>query len=144
DLGSALIGAELHDYGREYLTNYPIAVGKVDVDSAKKAASEILDPKDYVIVMVGDAKDLEPQLKKEGWRYQKVEFTEPITPLVDNPDAPVDPKDVVAAHKLVDDALVAKGGRAKIAAIKAFRMVQSGSTAVGKQEKPLTIDRIVV
>jgi hypothetical protein len=28
---------------------------------------------------VSDAKDLEPQLKKEGWRYEKVAYTDPIT-----------------------------------------------------------------
>src|SRR5262249_39438459 len=48
DLGSALVGAELHGFGMEYLTNYPIAVGKVDVEAAKRAAREILDPKNYV------------------------------------------------------------------------------------------------
>src|SRR5690349_1836810 len=58
DVGAALIGAELHDFGREYLTNYPVAVGQVDVETAKRAASEVLDPRSFVIVMVGDAKDL--------------------------------------------------------------------------------------
>ena len=90
DVGAALIGAELHGFGKEYLTNYPLAVGKVDVASAKRAAAEILDPKAYVIVMVGDAKDLEPQLKKAGWRYEKVAFTDPITPEIKAPEAPVD------------------------------------------------------
>ncbi|MGN6111050.1 MAG: M16 family metallopeptidase, partial [Kofleriaceae bacterium] len=118
DIGAALIGAELHGFGREYLANFPIAVGKVDVASAKRAAAEILDPRAYVIVMVGDAKDLEPQLKKEGWRYQKVSYVEPITPAVEEPDAPVDPKVTQAATKLVEEALTAKGGKSKVAAIK--------------------------
>ena len=78
DIGNQLIGAELHGFGTEYLTNFSIAVGKVDVESAKRAASEILDAKNYVIVMVGDAKDIEPQLQKAGWRYEKVSFTDPV------------------------------------------------------------------
>ena len=124
DVGAALIGAELHGFGREYLTNFPVAVGKVDVADAKRAAAEILDPKAYVVVMVGDAKDLEPQLKKEGWRYEKVAYTDPITPAPelaqpDAPDKPIDPQGARrAAHKVIDEALAAKGGKAKLAALQ--------------------------
>lgn len=144
DLGSALIGAELHGFGREYLANYPIAVGKVDVESAKRAAGEILDPRSYVIVMVGDAKDLEPQLKKEGWKYQKVSFTEPVSPAAEVPEAPVDAKQAEAAKKVIEEAIVAKGGKAKLAAIKAFKMVASGTTTISGQTVPVEIERVLV
>ncbi|MDB4962611.1 MAG: peptidase domain protein [Myxococcales bacterium] len=142
DVGAALIGAELHGFGKEYLANYPLAVGKVDVASAKRAASEILTPKAFVVVMVGDAKDLEPQLKKEGWRYEKVAFTEPVTPPLVEPAAPVDPKVLAAAHKVIDDALAAKGGKAKLAAIKGFKMVAVGTTPIGPQNAPVETERI--
>ena len=144
DVGAALIGAELHGFGKEYLTNFPLAVGKVDVASAKRAASEILDPRAYVIVMVGDAKDLEPQLKKEGWRYEKVAFTDPITPEVPQVVGPVDAKALVATKKAIDEALAAKGGKAKIAAIKAIRMVATGTTAMGPQSVPVETERTFV
>jgi predicted Zn-dependent peptidase/outer membrane lipoprotein-sorting protein len=144
DVGAALIGAELHGFGREYLTNYPIAVGKVDVESAKRAAAEILDPRSYVIVMVGDAKDLEPQLQKAGWKYQKVSFTDPISPPVEVPETPIDPKQAEAAKKIVDEAIAAKGGKAKLAAIKGFKMVASGSTTIGGQTVPVEIERVLV
>ena len=142
DVGGALIGAELHGFGREYLQNYPVLIGKVDIASAKRAASEILDPSAYVIVMVGDAKDLEPQLKKEGWRYQKVSFAEPITPAVTLPDAPIDPKQAAAAKKLVDEALAAKGGKAKLAAVKGFKMIAVGTTTIRGQTVPVEIERV--
>ena len=142
DVGAALIGAELHGFGKEYLANYPLAVGKVDVASAKRAASEILDPKAFVIVMVGDAKDLEPLLKKEGWRYEKVMFTDPITPPLAEPAAPVDPKALAASRKVIDEALAAKGGKAKIAAIKSFRMVAVGTTPIGPQNVQVETERL--
>jgi len=142
DIGAALLGAELHGFGREYLTNFPVAVGKVDVDSARRAASELLDPKTYVVVMVGDAKDLEPQLKAAGWKYQKVAFTDPISPVVTAPDAAIDPKVAAAAHKLVDEALAAKGGKAKLAAVKGFKMIASGTTTIEKQTVPVEIERV--
>ncbi len=144
DVGAALIGAELHNFGKEYLANFPLAVGKVDVASAKRAASEILDPRAYVIVMVGDAKDLEPQLKKEGWRYEKVAFTDPITPEIKLPPPVVDPKAVTAARKIIDEALTAKGGKAKLAAIKALKMVASGNTTIGAQSVPVDTERTFV
>jgi zinc protease len=142
DVGGALIGAELHGFGREYLQNFPVAVGKVDVATAKRAASEILDPTAYVIVMVGDAKDLEPQLKKEGWRYQKVSFVEPISPPVAAPEQPIDPKTAAAAKKIIDEAIAAKGGKAKLAAVKGFKMVAVGTTTIRGQTVPVEIERI--
>jgi zinc protease len=144
DIGAALLAAELHGFGTEYLENYALQVGKVDQASAKRAASEILDPKNYVVVLVGDAKDIEPQLKAAGWRYEKRSFADPITPEAKQPDAPVDATAAAAVKKLVEDALVAKGGRAKVAAIKALRMTATGTTAFGPQTVPVEIERLFV
>ena len=144
DIGAALIGAELHNYGIEYLQNYPLAVGQVDAASARRAANEILDPLDYVIVMVGDAKDLEPQLKKEGWRYEKVSFTDPISPEVKAPEAPVDAKAIKAAHDVIDQAIAAKGGKAKLAALKSLRLHATGTTTVQGHALPVDIERVFV
>ncbi|MBA3541623.1 MAG: insulinase family protein, partial [Deltaproteobacteria bacterium] len=144
DIGAALVGAELHGFGREYLTNFPIAIGKVDVASAKAAAAQVLDPKAYVIVMVGDAKDLEPLLKKEGWRYEKVASTSPISPEVVEAAAPVDPKALATTKELLEAALTAKGGRAKIAAIKGIKMSATGSTSVQGQTVPVEIERTFI
>lgn len=144
DMGAALVGAELHGFGQEYLSNFPLVVGQVDLAQAKRAASEILDPKAYIIVMVGDYKDLEPQLKKEGWRYERVAFTDPITAPVQLPEVPADAKAVAAARKLVDEALAAKGGKAKLAGIKAIKLTAAGSTTIGGQSVPLEISRVLV
>ena len=147
DLGSALISAELDNYGTEYLTNYPLAVGKVTVDTAKQAASEVLDPHDYVLVLVGDAKDLEPQLQKEGWRYQKVSYAQPMTPFVEAPpDAakPVDAKALAAAHRLIEQALAAKGGKKRLAKLASITMTAAGTTTVRGQTLPVSIDRVFV
>jgi predicted Zn-dependent peptidase len=147
DLGAAVIGAELHGFGREYLTNFPLAVGQVDVADAKRAAAEILDPKAYVMVMVGDAKDLVPQLKKEGWRYETVSAAAPVTappPQPAQPELPVDAAAVAAAKKLIDEAIAAKGGKAKLAGLKALRLIASGTTTVQGQSVPVEIARVFV
>ena len=144
DIGAALVGAELHGFGKEYITNFALAVGKVDLASAKRAASEILDPRDYVVVLVGDAKDLEPQLKQEGWRYEKLAFADPITPELKQPEAPVDPKTVASAKQLLIEALAAKGGKAKLAAVKALRVTATGTTSIRGQSFPVEIERLFV
>jgi zinc protease len=144
EVGSALLGAELHGFGVEYLSNFPLVVGKVDVESAKRAAGEILDPKNYVVVMVGDAKDLEPQLEKAGWRYEKVSYAEPITKEPKQPDAPADAKTLAAARQVLTEALAAKGGKAKLAAIKSLRMVATGTTKIQGQTLPVEIERVFV
>jgi zinc protease len=144
EFGAAVVGAELHGFGREYLGNFPLAVGGVTVEDARRAAAEILDPKAYVIVLVGDAKDLEPQMRSEGWRFEKVPYTDPITPLVAPPDAPVDPAAAAAARKLIDEALAAKGGKARLAGLKAFRLTAVGSSTIQAQTVPIELARIFV
>jgi zinc protease len=144
DVGAALIGAELHGFGQEYLTNYAVAAGQVQVADARKAAAEILDPKAYVMVMVGDAKDLGPLLIKEGWRFEKVAATDPVTAPVRQPEVPADAKAVAAARKLIDDALVAKGGKAKLAGLKAIKMTAAGMTTIQGQSVPVEIARVFV
>ena len=143
DFASALIGAELHGFGNEYLANYPLAVGKVDVAAAKRAAAEILDPKDYVIVMVGDAKDIEPQLKAAGWRYEKVSFSEPISPEPKEVAPPADAKAMAAAKQVIADALAAKGGK-KVGAFKSMHTTAAGTTTIQGQSLPVEIDRQLV
>ena len=142
DYGASLMTAELHGYGQEYLANFPVAVAQVSVADAKRAAGEILDPKAYVVVLVGDAKDLEPALTKEGWRYEKVAFSDPISAPYVPPEVPVDAKTAAATKKLIDDALVAKGGQAKLAALKAFKLIASGTTTISGTSLPVDITRV--
>lgn len=144
DFGAALVSAELHGFGQEYLVNYPVAVAQVSVADAKRAASEILDPKAYVVVLLGDAKDLEPALVQEGWRYEKFAYTDPVSAPYTPPEVPVDAKTAAAARKLIDDALAAKGGRDKLAAIKALKLTATGVTTISGQSLPVDISRVFV
>jgi predicted Zn-dependent peptidase len=144
DFGAALVTAELHGFGQEYLSNYPVAVGRVSVPDAKRAVAEILNPKAYVVVLVGDAKDLEPALTREGWRYEKIAYTEPVSAPYVPPAVPVDARTADALHKLIDDALAAKGGKARLAAIKSFKLTATGVTTISGQTLPIDISRVYV
>lgn len=144
DIASALVAAELHNYGREYLQNYAVALGKVDGASARRAAAEIIDPRNYVIVFVGDAKDIEPQLKAADWRYEKMSFTDEISPPPKLAEEPADATHIAAARKLLDEAVAAKGGKARLSAIKAMHEVGTGTTTIRDRALPVVIDRTML
>jgi len=146
DVAGALLAAELHDFGDEYLANYALAVGQVDVKSAREAASEILDPSNYVLVIVGDAREVEPQLKQAGWRYTKVAFTDPIGKPSHAEPAPgtTDAAAVAAATKLLDDALATKGGEKKLRGIKSMVLAVKGTTSMQGQTVPIEMTRTLV
>jgi len=92
--------------------------------------------------MVGDAKDIEPQLKKEGWRYEKVSFSDPITPEIKATDTPIDAKSAAVVKKLVDDAIAAKGGATKLGSVKGIKMTAKGTTTVGPNTIPVEVERV--
>lgn len=138
DIASALLAAEMHGFGEEYLETYAVKIGQVDAKAAQKAAAEILDPVRFVIVLVGDAAVIEPQLEKAGWAYEKVRFTDPIgMPSGELPK--VDPEDEKKARKFLDDALAAKGK--KIADVKTLKMKAKGTLVAQKQPLAVTIER---
>jgi zinc protease len=143
DVTGALLGAELHGYGEEYVQNYALRVGKVDAASAKAAAHEILTPDKVVIVMVGDAAELAPLLDKEGWKYELVKFTDPIGggSGAEAPPLPVDPKAEAAGRAMLEEALVAKGGIDKLRAIKTLDMKASGTITGQGQTLDIEIER---
>lgn len=139
DIAGGLVSAELHGFGEQYLQNYPVRLAQVTAESAKEAASQLLDLNGSVVVLVGDAKDLEPQLTKVGWRYEKVKVSDPVTKAT----APVaiSPEQLAAARKVLVAALKAKGGEAKLRAIKALQLSGKGTTTIEKTDMPVEINR---
>ena len=133
DIASSVLAAEMHGFGEEYLENFAVRIGKVDVASARQAAREILDPANFVIVLVGDAKDLEPALQKKGWRYEKVSYLAAMGGATSPPPPPpADPKAEQAGRKVLDEAFAAKGG-AKLAQLKTLTLTAKGKlTAQGR------------
>ncbi|HTJ42043.1 MAG TPA: insulinase family protein [Kofleriaceae bacterium] len=142
DVTGALLGAELHGFTDAYIEEYALRIGQVTSASAKDAAHEVLDPNNYVIVLVGDASEIEPQLKAEGWKYEKVSFTDPIghPPQQTAQVPPPSDKDVAVAKKVLDDALAAKGGEAKLRALKSVDMTAAGSISATQNGQTQSMD----
>lgn len=144
DVGSAIMGASLHGFNEEYVATYAQRIASVDDLAAKATAQKVIDTRNYVVVLVGDAKDLEPQLKAAGWRYEKVSYTDPIGPELVTAPIVVDAKARAAAKALLDSALMAKGGEAKLRALKSLRMTASGTTLIQGQSVAITLTRTLV
>ena len=60
----------LYGYPKDYADTYVSKVLKLTLADIQKAADRTLDTGKMIVVIVGDAKALEPQLKEAGWRAQ--------------------------------------------------------------------------
>ena len=133
-----LLWHELHGLGEDYVREYPLRVSGVTLAQARRAAAEHLTTKDLMVVLVGNAADLEPQLKEAGFEYEKVGYLEPTSATEREAkralsDAPADPKLSVRGRELLDQALRAKGGEAKLRAIEDIYIEGEGKlTAKGQ------------
>ncbi|TMQ08303.1 MAG: outer membrane lipoprotein-sorting protein [Deltaproteobacteria bacterium] len=56
--------------------------------------------------------------------------------------APVDAR--TSARAIIEDALAAKGGKAKLASLKAIRLTAAGTTSIGAQHLPVEVVRVLV
>jgi zinc protease len=118
-----LLRHELHGLGEDYVREYPLRVSGVTLEQARRAAAEHLTTKDLMVVLVGNAAELEPQLKEAGFEYEKIGYLEPTSATEREAkralsDAPTDPKLSARGRELLDRALRAKGGEAKLRAIE--------------------------
>jgi predicted Zn-dependent peptidase len=139
DVAGGLVGAELHGFGEQYLQNFPVRLAQVSVESARDAAAQLLDLNNSVVVLVGDAKDLEPQLTKANWRFEKVKITDPVS--TSAPAVAVTPEQQAAARKVLAAAIKAKGGEPKLKTIKALQMNGTGTTTIEKTQMPVEVSR---
>jgi len=78
-VAQALVAAEMHGLGAGYVRELPVRLAAVDQAAAKAAAGELLDPDRMLIVIVGKAAAIEPQLKAKGLAYEKINFKDPIS-----------------------------------------------------------------
>jgi len=78
-VAQALVAAELHGLGASYVRELPVRLAAVDAAAARRAAVELLHPDTMLIVMVGKAAAIEPQIADKGIPYEKIGFKEPIS-----------------------------------------------------------------
>jgi zinc protease len=134
DVATAVLSSELHGLGEDWVRNYPLRVDAVTLEQARAAARKHLDPQDLVVVIVGKADEIKPQLDLAGMKYQTIGWLEPISKAERDAktkskaggagpgaNGPIDPKKTDAGKKLLDAALAAQGGEAKVKGLKTVR-----------------------
>jgi len=78
-VAQALVAAELHGLGADYVRQLPLRLAAVDQPAAKAAAEDLLHPDTMLVVLVGKAAAIEPLIKDKGIAYEKINFKEPIS-----------------------------------------------------------------
>ncbi|HEX4406934.1 MAG TPA: pitrilysin family protein [Polyangia bacterium] len=78
-VAGAIVGAELHGLGLDYVTQFAVRMAAVDEAQAKEAAGTLLDPDNVVVVVVGKGAVVEPQLAPTGLRVERIDFKAPIS-----------------------------------------------------------------
>ncbi|RMH45068.1 MAG: hypothetical protein D6689_00830 [Deltaproteobacteria bacterium] len=144
DVAGAVLAAELHGFGDDYVRNYALRIGEVTPEAARQAAAAHLDPDNLVMVIVGAAKDVKPQLDAAGWKYTVVSADDPIAAYERAQLAgggTVSAADRARAMKLIDAAIRAKGGAKRLAGIRSMtvegdaKLQVQGQTISGKVKR---------
>ncbi|HWN72157.1 MAG TPA: insulinase family protein, partial [Haliangium sp.] len=143
DIAGALLAAELHGFDETYVRNYPLSLAGVSAQSAAKAAADHLHPEAVAVVLVGDAKAVEPQLQRRGWAYDKVGHLDPIAAVESAAAtaAPVSPEAEARAKALLAKALAAKGGEARLRGVRSMEIKASGTIRSAGQEIQAKLQR---
>jgi len=79
EVARAILGAQLHGLGLDYVKRLALSLAAVDLASAAAAAHRWLDPDDLAIVIVGRAAVVAPQLRKAGIPFEQVDSHAPIS-----------------------------------------------------------------
>ena len=77
-VASALVAAEQHGLYAAYVRELPVRLAAVDQPKAKTVAGELLHPNTLLVVIVGKASVIEPQIADKGIAYERIGFKAPI------------------------------------------------------------------
>jgi zinc protease len=79
EVARAILGAQLHGLGLDYVKRLALNLAAVDLASAAATAHRWLDPDDLAIVIVGRAAVVAPQLQQAGIPFEQVDAHAPIS-----------------------------------------------------------------
>jgi zinc protease len=77
-VAAALVGAELHGLGDDYVRELPVRLAAVDVATAVATGQALLHPDTLQVVIVGKGDAIAPQLTKAGVSYERIGFKSEI------------------------------------------------------------------
>ena len=138
------LSASFYGLGDDMVERYPRDLQAVKPGEVRAAAERWLDPDHAALVVVGDAAQIRSQLERLG-SVEVVRFDAPAAALTPNPTmdlSPPSPDALRRGRELVDRALVAHGGAARLKGIKdssieAELILYSGGRAINGTQREL-------
>lgn len=145
-IAQSIVAAELHGLGIPYVRQFPLRIARVDTAKARQAAADWLQPDNIVVVIVGKAAEVEPQLKAitPPLKYEKIAFKDPISVAVRRAARKAEEQAALSgedgkAMALVKQAIAAHGGEAAMRAVKEMSVKRQGTTKVQGADADLEI-----
>jgi predicted Zn-dependent peptidase len=135
DLATAFLVADAHELGEEWVRSFPVAVGAVTMEQARAAAKAHIDPENAVVIVVGKGDDIAPQVTQLGLTAERVGWLDPVSKRDRDriKKVALDPQKTAEGKKLLDAALAAKGGAARLRGLKDMVAVGTVRMTVNKQ-----------
>jgi len=143
-LADALLDAELEGLDEAWVRDFPLRVSAVALEEVRAAAARRLDPARVAVVLLGKAVEVEPLLAAAGYTWEKVGYLEPISAreraaLKASLAEPLDPARVEAGRRLLDEALLAKGGKDRLLAVRDIQLKGAGKLSAQGQTFELQV-----
>jgi zinc protease len=145
-LVGALVAAELHGLGIDYVENWPLKVAAVTPAEVRAAAAKHFDPENGVLVLVGKGEAVAPQLAKANLKAEVASYLAPISSSQRKKEgaaaaavANAPAADVARARVILGDALKAAGGADKLKAIKDATVSAKMKVTMGGQAQEMAI-----
>jgi len=79
EIAGSIVMAELHGLGIDYVRDFSLRMAAVDLAQARGAARSLLHPDDMMVVIVGQASAIAPQLEAAHMKFERVGYRDPIT-----------------------------------------------------------------
>ncbi|MCB9556384.1 MAG: insulinase family protein [Deltaproteobacteria bacterium] len=130
-IAGALARARINELPDSYVSEYALRIDKVDRQTANRVAASHLHPGSLVVVIVGNAKLIEPQLRRAKIAFRKVSYLDPISAkarqerATPQHAAPISDAENRVARKLLKRAWTRAGGQ-KLRAVRGLKLLGSG------------------
>jgi len=139
DVLDRAIRYESFGFPQDYLERFQAGIAKVTADDCLRVAKKYWKPEKLVTVVVGNDKEFDGPLSKIG-EVVEIDVTKPAVAAkaVESASGAGSAESVAKAKAVLAKALDARGGRAALAGIKAFRV--TGNAKQMTQMGPMSID----
>lgn len=136
-----LVSTQLWGLPESEVTELPVLIEGLSREQVARAARDHIHPDRLVAAVVGKASVVAPLLRAAKIPFEQIDYRDPVSArereaLKTQAQAKVTPEQNRAAHRLLDRALRAAGGRARLSGVRSLRL--TGDARVEAKGQALT------